>query len=486
MPKAPERRNEVLSVCLDELGWTPKLLARKLNRVFGVGTVAESAPYHWRDAGGVPRSPLPAMAAYVLSQERGRVISVEQLWQGKAADAPMFIAADASLGHSWNVQGLGRIVEDWVLGGLLDRRRFLAISGSGLLAAVSHYLDGTAGRGAFGPRIADEGHADPLVTQVEQNLPLLQLLDDENGGARHLPYVGAQFRAVGLLLHEGAHSDTATTRLIRALAEIGQLAGWMAFDSADHGLAQRYFVTALRAAHQVNDRALCAHILADMSFQAATRQHPADAIALGEAARRASEGGTAGVRASVLSRLAHGYATAGRSVDFERTSGLARELIEQRSDTELEPRWMYFLTPNHLECQAGYSLIGLGRSALYQGGRSVGRSFVRRGEALLETGAHGAERGDPSQRRALFEGAWLALGYSASGELERACDIARTAASRLATVRSPRSAALLRQLAVELRRKQRNPHVGTLLPELEEQLAKYAGSAAGPPDTVGA
>ncbi|MFE6592551.1 carph-isopro domain-containing protein [Streptomyces sp. NPDC057781] len=485
MPKAPERRNEVLSGCLDELGWSPKLLARKLNRVFGVGTVAESAPYHWRDAGRVPRSPLPAMAAYVLSQELGRVISVEELWQGKAADAPMLIAADASLGHSWNVQGLGHIVEDWVIGGLLDRRRFLAISGSGLLAAVSHYLDGTAGRGAFSPRIADAGHADPLVTQVEQNLPLLQLLDDENGGARHLPYVGAQFRAVGLLLHEGAHSDTATTRLIRALAEIGQLAGWMAFDSTDHGLAQRYFVTALRAAHQVNDRALCAHILADMSFQAATRQHPADAIALGEAARRASEGGTAGVRASVLSRLAHGYATAGRGADFERTSELARELIEQRSETELEPRWMYFLTPNHLECQAGYSLIGLGRSALHQGGRSVGRSFVRRGEALLETGAHGVERGDPSQRRALFEGAWLALGYSASGELERACDIARRAASRLATVRSPRSTALLRQLAVELRRKQRNPHVGTLLPELEEQLAKYAGSAAGPPDTVG-
>ncbi len=485
MSKTSERRNDVLSGCLDELGWSPKLLARKLNRVFGTGTVAESAPYHWRDSGGVPRSPLPAMVSYVLSHELGRVISVEQLWQGEAAGAPMMMAADTSLGQSWNVQGLGHIVEDWVLGGLLDRRRFLAISGAGLLAAVSHYLDGTAGRGAFSTGIGDAGDADPLVTQVEQNLPLLQLLDDENGGARHLPYVGAQFRAVGLLLREGAHSDAATIRLIRALAEIGQLAGWMAFDSADHGLAQRYFVTALRAAHQVNDRALCAHILGDMSFQAATRQHSADAIALGEAARRASEGGTACVRASVLSRLAHGYATAGHSADFERTSEMARELIEQRSDATPEPRWMYFLTPNHLECQAGYSLIGLGRSTLHQGGRSVGRSFVRRGEALLETGAHGVEKGDPSQRRALFEGAWLALGYSASGELERACDIAGTAASRLATVRSPRSTALLRQLAVELRRKQRNPHVGTFLPEFEQQLAKYAGSAAGRPDTVG-
>ncbi|MFJ7164123.1 hypothetical protein ACIQUV_01285 [Streptomyces globosus] len=40
--------------------------------------------------------------------------------------------------------------------------------------------------------------------------------------------------------------------------------------------------TALRAAHQVNDLPLCAHILRDLSFQAASRGHPADAITLGD------------------------------------------------------------------------------------------------------------------------------------------------------------------------------------------------------------
>ncbi|SOE32511.1 carph-isopro domain-containing protein [Streptomyces sp. OK228] len=486
VPKADSRHNEVLSECLDELGWSPKALARKLNRVFGAGTVAESAPYHWRDSAGVPRSPLPAMTAYVLSQELGRQVTVEHLWQGKALDAPLLLAADANLERTWTVKGLDQIVEDWVLGGLVDRRRFLAISGAGLLAAISQYLNGTAGRGTFAPRITDDESPDPLVAQVEQNLPLLQVLDDANGGARHLPYVGAQFRAVGLLLQEGGLSENATVRLIRAFAEIGQLAGWMAFDSADHGLAQRYFVTALRAAHQVNDRQLCAHILADMSFQAASRRHPADAVSLGEAARRASVGGTASVQASVLSRLAHGYAAAGRTTDFERTSGLARELIETRRGNEVEPRWMYFLTPNHLECQTGYSMINLGRSAFGEGNRSTGRGLVRRGEALLGTGAHMVSKGDPSQRRALFEGAWLALGYSTSGELERSCEIARTAIARLETVRSPRSTEILQQLAVELRRRQRNPHVRTFLPELEEGLRIYAGTGPGRADTVGA
>ncbi|MBC9717817.1 transcriptional regulator [Streptomyces sp. TRM66268-LWL] len=469
MARTARGPNPVLAACLDELDWSPKVLARKLNRVFGTGTVAESAPYHWRDGGRVPRSPLPTMTAYVLSQELGRVLSVDELWEGRASDSVAFVPSGASMDQPWTYQGLAHIVEDWVLGGLVDRRRFLAISGSGLLAVVSQYLDGTAGRGPFSPGLTETG-VDPLVAQVEQNLPLLQQLDDEHGGARHLPYVGAQFRSVGLLLHEGGLSDTATVRLIRALAEIGQLAGWMAFDSADHGLAQRYFVTALRAAHQVNDRALCAHILADMSFQAASRQHPADAVALGEAAHRASEGGTAAVRASVLSRLAYGYAAAGRGRDFERTSALARELVEHGPDIGAEPRWMYFLTPNHLECQAGYALISLGRRELRADNRATGRHYLRQGRALLETGAYGVEKGDPSQRRALFEGAWLSLGHSASGELEHACEVGETAAARLETVRSPRSTALLSQLATDLRRRQRNPYVRDFLPELEQRL----------------
>ncbi|GHJ40478.1 carph-isopro domain-containing protein [Streptomyces sp. TS71-3] len=468
--------NAVLAGCLDELGWSPKALARKLNRVFGAGTVAESAPYHWRDAGSLPRSPLPAMAAYVLSQELGRPIPVAELWQGRAGDSPALVPADSDLAWPWTVQGMEAIVEDWVRGGLVDRRRFLAISGAGLLAIVSQYLDGTAGRGQYAPGMTPTG-ADPLVDQVEQHLPMLQMLDDEHGGARHLPYVGAQFRAVGLLIHEGGHPPAVVSRLIRALAEIGQLAGWMAFDAADHGLAQRYFATALRAAHQVNDLPLCAHILGDLSFQAASRGHPADAVALGEAARRASDAAPPAVRASVLSRLAYAYATAGRDNDFAHARGSARELISARDDGRAEPRWMYFLTDNHLDCQAGYGLVQMGRAQQRAGSNTKGRRLLAQGTEALRSGAYDVPRGDPSQRRAMFEGAWLALGHSAHGDLEAACEVGKIAADRLDVVRSPRSAALLHQLAADLRRRQRNPHVRTFLPTLEDALARYAPSA---------
>ncbi|MEV5496669.1 carph-isopro domain-containing protein [Nonomuraea fuscirosea] len=469
MTPQPKHSNPVLAACLEELGWSPKSLARKLNKVFGPGTVADSAPYHWRDHARIPRSPLPMMTAYVLSQETGRVISVGELWQGRAPDSPMLVPASGGLELPWTAQALWKIVEDWVLGGLVDRRQFLAISGSGLAAVVTDYLDGTAGRGSFLSQSPADTSEAFLLEQIDSQLPRLQALDDEHGGARHLGYIGAQFRSIALLLHEGGRSSAVTSRLLQALAEVGQLAGWMAFDATHHGLAQRYFITALRAAHQINDLPLCAHILADMSFQAASRDHPADAITLGEVARRAGDAAPPAVRASVLSRLSFAYATAGRRTDFERSRTMARELVDQ-PPTGHEPRWMYFLTPNHLDCQAGYALIHLGMSRNDDGTTAKARTLLGQGIELLQTGAHDRSQEAAHQRRALYEGAWLALGNSARGELEAACQVGETAAERLSTVRSPRSTELLRRLAVDLRRRQRNPYVRSFLPRLEHAL----------------
>lgn len=458
--------NNVLAAALEELGWSPKMLARRLNREFGVGTTAETAPYHWRDSGAVPRSPLPAMTAHLLSRELGRVISVGELWHGRATETTALLSAAQGLDRPWTMNALEDIVDDWVRGGLVDRRRFLAISGAGLTAVVSNYLDGVVAPGAMITPSSD-GPADPLVDQVEQNLPLLQTLDDKHGGAHHLSYVSAQFRSIGLLLREGGQPASSKRRLLQALAETGQLAGWMAFDAADHGLAQRYFATALRAAHQVDDKPLCAHILADLAFQAAAREQPRDAIPLGEAAERASRRAPGEVRGSVLSRLGYAYASGGEEDAFHRAAGEAREAIANGDHAD-SPRWMYFLTENHLECQAGYAMIQLART--HQAGASPKR-LLRSGTELLETGAHDAQPGGASDRRALFEGAWLALGHSARGELEQACRVGGAAVTRLKTVRSPRSVVVLNDLARDLRRRQRNPHVATFLPRLELALS---------------
>ena len=57
------KSNLALATYLAEAGWSPRKLGHELNRLFGKGTVSVTAPYHWRDSGGIPRGPLPDFTA---------------------------------------------------------------------------------------------------------------------------------------------------------------------------------------------------------------------------------------------------------------------------------------------------------------------------------------------------------------------------------------------------------------------------------------
>ncbi|MGH2371010.1 MAG: carph-isopro domain-containing protein [Chloroflexota bacterium] len=461
--------NEVLTSLLDELGWSPRALARRINHVFGAGTVADTAPYHWRDNGRTPRPPLPELTAWVLSRELGRPVTAAELWKGRANGSPLVLPADIDMGGPWSRASTLGLLDDWVVAGLLDRRHFLAVSGTTILDIATRYPTGDPGRLAAA---LERGSVDnPLLTQIEQSIPLLQRLDDAHGGGAHLPYVGAQFRAVALLLRQGGHPAGVECRLFAALAEIGQLAGWMALDAGQHGLAQRYLFTGLRAAREADYHPMAAHVLADLAFQAATREHSRDAIALGQAAVRIAAVSPAGVRACVQTRLAYGHALAGQLDDFERAHATGLDTIADRDPAE-EPAWMYYLTPNHLDTQAGYALTHAGTLAAATGEHQTGTALLRRGERLLRTGAHALPVDHPAQRRALFEGAWLSVAAAGQGDLEQACTIGNLAVTRLNGVQSARSAQVLRLLARRLRRCGRNEYVRDFLPTLDAAVAR--------------
>lgn len=303
--------NPVLSAYLVEAGWSPRALAREINKLFGTGTVSETAPYYWRDSGGVPHPRLPAFTAHVLSQRLGRPVEVAQLWRG-ASNSASILLATSGLDLSWTVDSTVRVAHDWVMAGLTDRRVFLAVTGAALANAVWTYLARDTPVG----QLANASHHDdsPLIMQIEHSIPLLQRLDDAWGGAANLGYVGAQVRAVSLVLAEEDNSRAVTRRLMVALAELAQLAGWMAHDAEKHGLAQRYLFTSLRAAHDAGDSVMAGHVLADLSVQATRLGQSDDAIVLGEAAARAAIRAPMSVRACIASRLAHGLRRCGSSL----------------------------------------------------------------------------------------------------------------------------------------------------------------------------
>jgi hypothetical protein len=461
--------NQALSRYLSLAGWNPKILARKINKLSGHPAVAETAPYYWRDKGGVPHPPVRQMAAHVLSQRLGQRISVADIWEGCGEDTGLWVRADEGMSTPWTIEETERLAEDWLMGGLVDRRTFLAVNGAALTRVGWEYLGLETGR--LAAAAAGDRANDLLVEQIERSIPALQRLDDAFGGGAHLDYVGVQFRTVGMLLRDTS-DDRLRRRLLIAFTDIGQLAGWMALDAGRPGLCQRYLFTALRAAHDCGYTTMAAHILADLSYQSATHGGGGDAVELGEAAQRAASRTTSSVRASVMSRLSYAYAAAGRYRDFSRTRQQALDALAGR-DRLQEPEWLYYLTPGHLDSQAGYALIHLGRLNLPDDKRR-GRRLISDGEALLRTGAYDRPLNDPLPRRALYEGAWLSLACTAHGRLEEACDLGRIAIKRLDRVRSARSTDLLQQLAKDMRRRQRNPHVRDFLPELETALTPHA------------
>jgi hypothetical protein len=467
---AQSGKNRALAECLEELGWPPSMLARKINRTFGAGTVSPSTPYHWVHTGGVPRPPLPTLTAHVLARHLGRAVSVRDLWQGRAADSPLLLAADTGMDVPWSTESALQILEDWLLGGLMDRRTFLVVSGASLSGLAREYLGLEPAR-VLGA-IDGDGAGTALITQLETAIPALWALDDARGGARVLPYVNSQFHTAVHLLRQGDHNTQLTRQLFHVAAKLGQHAGWAAFDAGRHGLAQRYYLTALRAAHQAGDRHLAVHVLADLAFQAASIDARQDAGELAAVAMRAAAATPARVRASVASRAAFAYGAAGDLNEFAVCRDFAHEQLEQSQPRDGEPDWTYYLTPGHIDALAGSALVRLAQTAKAQGQTHRARSWLRDAVELLRGGAVLHDTKHPHQRRAAVEGGWLMLAHTRYGDLDQACEIGRLTVSRLGTVQSDRCTSVLTAVRGELRSgRMNNADVRAFVGELDRALS---------------
>ncbi|MGQ0779490.1 MAG: hypothetical protein ACT4NY_34585, partial [Pseudonocardiales bacterium] len=305
-----------------------------------------------------------------------------------------------------------------------------------------------------------------LIAQVEDSIPRLRQLDDrQGGGGAALTYVNAQFQAVAQLLHSAEHGGQITRRLLVAWAELGQLAGWMAADTERHGLAQRYYLTALRAAHNADDKALSAHVLGAMAYHAAHCEQAADAISLGTAAMELAHRSPAVVQALVSSRLARSYALVGDAERFHTAHGRARELVEH--PTGHRPCWAYYVSPRFIDGDEGSCQFSLGMSGSRNSRRHLGNAIT------LLTPSTTALADQGYQRDALLRGAWLARAHVGRGDLEQACEVGRILLERLPHVDSPRCLARLRLLADELRVRKANPHVREFSTELDRRLNRF-------------
>ncbi|MGQ0779251.1 MAG: hypothetical protein ACT4NY_33350 [Pseudonocardiales bacterium] len=397
----------------------------------------------------------------MLSQAGGRFVAVSELWPGCAVHDSRLVPATAGMGVPWTLAGTLAIAHDWLLGGLMDRRVFLAVSGPALTDLVWAAVNTEPARLAAA---LNGGQVDAtLIAQVEESIPRLRQLDDrQGGGGAALFYVNAQFQAVAQLLHAAEHGGQITRRLLVAWAELGQLAGWMAADTERHGLAQRYHLTALRAAHNAGDKALGANVLSCMAVNSASRDQAIDAISLGTAAVELAHRSPVTVQALVASRLSYGYALVGDAERFHVASSRSRELAEHSSGHQ--PRWAYYVSPEFTAAAGGFYQVSLAKT----GARNSRRHFGNAVTLLTPEATAGLDY--PYQRDALLSGSALVTAHLGLGELEQACQVGRTALERLPHVHSPDCLTSLRRLADELRARKTNPHVREFSTELDRTL----------------
>lgn len=190
----------------------------------------------------------------------------------------------------------------------------------------------------------------------------LRTMDDAAGGGTVLSLAQHAFGWVAELLDQASYDECTGRRLHIALAELGQLAGWVAHDGGQPGLGQRYHVAALHAAHSADDRPLGAHILGCMADQAARHGRAAEAVTLIETAVVGIRGGeTPRLLAELYIRKEYALATMKDGSACVAAVAKARTQVEQ-FEPDSDPRWLYWVTPAEITAGAGDCLLQLGQS----------------------------------------------------------------------------------------------------------------------------
>ncbi|MFI6956463.1 hypothetical protein ACIBJI_23675 [Nocardia sp. NPDC050408] len=457
-----DRSNKELRRLLNEIGWSPYELARAVNRVVTPERrVHAKTPFAWRDRGTVPRDPLPAVVAGVLTEARGEIVTVDQLWPGRTHKIEVWLPAVSGISDSaWNPDTTLALLNEVRAGA--QARTFFAISGQSLTsvadtwAQTSHRMisDRTIG-------VNPVGVNPDLIAYLEQDLVQLRRLDDGHGGELVLRTVTHRLALAMDLLADSRYTAAVGQRLLSIIGQMAQLAGWLGFDLGQHGLAQRMYLLGLRAATASGDRQLGALILSCVAFQQTWRNRPHDAVTImNTVAQRARGAATPRVAALIAMREARAFATTGMAAETSAALDRAYQALD-RGPHDNDPAWTYWMDSTVLTSEAGRCYLHLGDSG--------------RAETELTKGL--AKLGDTPSRDRVLYGLSLSLaharGTGGRQDLELACYEADQVLPMLPQVGSARCRNLIEMIRSELR-----PHRSTST--VREFLGRFETSIAVP------
>jgi transcriptional regulator with XRE-family HTH domain len=142
------------------------------------------------------------------------------------------------------------------------------------------------------------------VREWEARVVELRHLDDTVGSAHLLPVILADLAQLTSLAKDATYPDDLGARLLTAVGELSQLAGWVASDAGQYQHAQRLYLDGVSAADAASNRVLGAQLLSSLSYQIANVGKREDALLIARSAVTGAADATPVVRALLLERLA--------------------------------------------------------------------------------------------------------------------------------------------------------------------------------------
>ncbi|MFJ8075807.1 regulator [Streptomyces sp. NPDC096176] len=447
--------NRQLAALIAEAGFSHAGLARRVDQLgveHGLDLRYDKTSVTRWLRGQQPRGTTPALIAEVFTRRLGRRLTAQDL--GLDACAPVYAGLEFAATPEEAVDivsGLWR--KD---SGSHAELRKIAFTPAGLVVPSRDWLIGRAdehvGRGDAahtgsgrvpmqGPRsvvprqrgTTDRGPCQRVsggdIAALRSVGELFRALDHAYGGGH------ARQALVRYLEHEaepmlrGTYGETTGRRLFGAAAELTRLAGWTSYDIAAHGLAQRYYVQALRLSQAAGDRAYGSYVLVTMSRQAVYLGHGREAVQL----TRVAQQGVGPSAPSLVQALLHSVEARGHGVLGEAracTAALVRaeRALETARPGDDVPHWARGFDEAQLAHEFGH---------------------CHRDLRQYRTAAQHAERSLQLQapafaRSRLFSRVVLASARLGLGELDQACALGAEAALQASEMRSARAAEYVR------------------------------------------
>ncbi|WP_433572832.1 hypothetical protein [Streptomyces sp. CA-251247] len=403
--------NARLTALMEQGGFSHKALARAVVVAAGRSgqdvTCDHTYVSRWLK-GSIPRGDMPRFIADAVGRKLGRQLTIDDIGMGDAAVSA--IQPDLGLDFADRPESVTTTVADlWradlaeselLIRALPDSAAWNETSVRWLVSPPDGELTRSGGRSV--------GAVD--VDMVRSTADAFSMLDGKFGG-------GHARRALIQYLHtdvrpmlDGRHSDAVGKQLHSAVAEALLLTGWMSYDSGLHGIAQRYFIQALRMTHAAGDRLLGGCILSAMSHQATFVGRYREAATL---ARAALTGPAARLTPTLAAQFrameARALARLGDARGCDLALSEAERQLSQRT-TDSDPAYIAYFDEVELAAEFGHCFRDLGRSA-----------------QATERGA-GSIFGDGLNNRSDFFATMVqAEAYINQGEASRGFDIALSA-----------------------------------------------------------